>query len=116
MNIVPVCTCTYTYYLHYLRYCIVNTLGNSTRGVCHRVCESYKQEEENWYVDDSLQPCAHTKKTPIDYTGPQDNPNITEEKLYETVHNQLPNACHFTIVRDRWSTSESLTSPCIDDR
>ena len=84
--------------------------------MCHRVCESYKQEEENWYVDDSLQPCAHTKKTPIDYTRPQDNPNITKEKLYETVHNQLPNACHFTIVRDRCSTSESLISPCIDDR
>ena len=67
-------------------------------------------------VDDPLQPCAHTKKTPIDYTRPQDNPNITKEKLYETVHNQLPNACLFTIVRDRWSTSESLTSPCIDDR
>ena len=30
-------------------------------------------------VDDPLQPCAHTKKTPIDYTGPQDNPNITKE-------------------------------------
>lgn len=35
--------------------------------------------------------------------------------LFKTKHNQLPNACLFTIVRDVWSTSESLTSPCIDD-
>ena len=67
-------------------------------------------------VEDPLQPCARTKKARIDFAGPQDNPNISKEKLYETVHNQLPNACLFTIVRDTWSTSESLTSPCIDDR
>ena len=67
-------------------------------------------------VEDPLQPCPRTKKAHIDYTGPQDNPNISKEKLYETVHNQQTNACLFTIVRDTWSTSEPLTSPCIDDK
>lgn len=53
---------------------------------------------------------AHTKRTCIDYARPQDNPNISKEKLHETVHSQLSNACLFTLVRDTWNSSESLTS------
>ena len=56
------------------------------------------------------------KKAPIDYAGPQDNPNISKEILYETVYNQLPKACLFNIIRDTWSTKESLTSPCVIDK
>lgn len=67
-------------------------------------------------IEDQWQPCAQTKKTPSDYARPQDNPKISKEKLYETVHNQLPKACLFTIIRGTWSTKESLTSPCVIDK
>lgn len=106
MSILPVCACTI--------YDIVLSIHQVTPvEVCD--IQFVNPTNKKRKTEDPLQLCARTKKARIDYAGPQDNPNISKEKLYETIHNQLPNACLFTILRDTWSTSESLTSLCIDE-